>query len=246
MAPDPWALLPVMAIAFAGSIVGGMSGYGAGLLLPLVLVPLVGPVPVVPIIALGAIANNISRAIVFRDAIDKRLALTGALCALPGAALTAWGYTLLSGRAIQALIGCVLLAMVVLRRILKRADRHIGPATYKGFTVGYGLVTGGTSGAGVLLVSILMAAGLTGTAVVATDAVITIVLTVVKVVMFALAGLIGRTELILGAAIAIVAVPGAVIARWLLARMSVKVHTALLDAVVLAGAAVLLWHAVRG
>ncbi|MGA8998704.1 MAG: sulfite exporter TauE/SafE family protein, partial [Pseudolabrys sp.] len=44
-------LIPVAAIALIASIVGGVSGYGTGALMPLVLVPLVGAEPVVPIIA---------------------------------------------------------------------------------------------------------------------------------------------------------------------------------------------------
>lgn len=244
--PDPLAFLPVMILAFFGSIVGGMTGYGAGLLLPLVLVPLVGPVPVVPIIALGAIANNLSRAAVFRAHIDRQKAVSGALLALPGAALTAWGYTLLSGRTVQIVIGTVLLAMVVARRILKALDRHITPGAFRGMMAVYGVITGGTTGAGVVLVSILMATGLTGAGVVATDAAITVALTIVKVAMFAAGGLIGRTELLLGGAIAIVAVPGAFVARWLVERMPVRVHTAVLDGVVIMGAGIMLWHAVRG
>lgn len=244
--PEILSLLPVVAIAFLGSIVGGMTGYGAGLLLPLVLVPLVGPVPVVPIVALGAIANNIMRATVFRAHIDRGKAVTGAVMALPGAALAAWGYTLLSGRVVQIVIGTVLLAMVVVRRVLKNLDRHVSTGAYRGLMAGYGAITGGTTGAGVVLVSILMASGLTGAGVVATDAAITVVLTLTKVAMFAAGGLIGRTELLLGAAIAAVAVPGAFIARWMVERMPVRVHTALLDGVVILGAAIMLVHAARG
>ena len=183
--PDLISLLPVMALAFFGSIVGGMTGYGAGLLLPLLLVPLVGAIPVVPIVALGAIANNVSRAVVFRDLIDRDKALSGALLALPGAALTAWGYTLLSGRTVQIVIGSVLLAMVIARHALKRLDRHISHGTFRGLMAGYGMITGGTTGAGVVLVSVLMATGMTGAAVVATDAAITIALTLMKVAVFA-------------------------------------------------------------
>jgi uncharacterized protein len=244
--PDLLSFLPVMALAFAGSIIGGMTGYGAGLLLPLVLVPLVGPVPVVPIIALGAIANNVSRAGVFRAHIDREKALSGALFALPGAALTAWGYTLLSGRTVQIVIGTVLLAMVVARHILKALDRHVSGGAFRAMMAVYGGLTGGTTGAGVVLVSILMAAGLTGASVIATDAAITVALTLMKVAMFAAGGLIGRTELWLGGAIALVAIPGAFIARWLVERMPVRVHTAILDGVVICGACIMLWHALRG
>jgi uncharacterized protein len=242
---DLMSVLPIMALAFAGSVIGGMTGYGAGLLLPLLLVPMVGPVPVVPIVALGAIANNISRAVVFRDKIDRRKAVKGALFALPGAALTAWGYTLLSGRTVQIVIGTVLLAMVVARRVLRHLDRHISPSAFRGLMVVYGAITGGTTGAGVVLVSILMAAGLTGASVVATDAVITVALTIMKVSMFAAGGLIGRTELILGAVIALAGIPGTMIARWLIERMPITVHTAILDGVVVLGGVIMLWNAAR-
>ena len=40
-------------MALLASIVGGLAGYGTGALMPLVLVPLVGAEPVVPIIAIS-------------------------------------------------------------------------------------------------------------------------------------------------------------------------------------------------
>lgn len=47
-------LLLVATMALFASIVGGLAGYGTGALMPLVLVPLVGAEPVVPIIAISA------------------------------------------------------------------------------------------------------------------------------------------------------------------------------------------------
>jgi len=41
----------VAAVAFVASLVGGVLGYGTGALMPLVLVPLIGAEPVVPIMA---------------------------------------------------------------------------------------------------------------------------------------------------------------------------------------------------
>jgi uncharacterized membrane protein YjjP (DUF1212 family) len=40
-----WQLALVAAVAFFASLVGGVSGYGTGALMPLVLVPLVGAAP---------------------------------------------------------------------------------------------------------------------------------------------------------------------------------------------------------
>ena len=46
-------LLLVAVVAVFTSIIGGLAGYGTGALMPLVLVPLIGAEPVVPIIAIS-------------------------------------------------------------------------------------------------------------------------------------------------------------------------------------------------
>ena len=65
-------LLLVAAVALFAAVIGGLAGYGTGALMPLVLVPLVGAEPVVPIIAISALFTNTSRATVFRQVIDGR------------------------------------------------------------------------------------------------------------------------------------------------------------------------------
>ena len=58
-------LLLVAGVALFASVIGGVSGYGTGALMPLVLVPMVGAEPVVPIIAISALFTNSSRVIAF-------------------------------------------------------------------------------------------------------------------------------------------------------------------------------------
>jgi membrane protein YqaA with SNARE-associated domain len=50
-----WQLALIAVAATATSILGGVTGYGSGALMPLLLVPMVGAEPVVPIIAISAI-----------------------------------------------------------------------------------------------------------------------------------------------------------------------------------------------
>jgi hypothetical protein len=54
-------LLLVACVALFAAVVGGLAGYGTGALMPLVLVPLIGAEPVVPIIAISAVFTNLSR-----------------------------------------------------------------------------------------------------------------------------------------------------------------------------------------
>ncbi len=83
----------VAAMALFASIVGGLAGYGTGPLMPLVLVPLVGAGPVVPIIAISSIFTNLTRAAAYLRYADRRRALIVILAAAFTTVLGAYGYT---------------------------------------------------------------------------------------------------------------------------------------------------------
>jgi uncharacterized membrane protein YfcA len=235
-----WQLALVAGVALFASIVGGVSGYGTGALMPLVLVPLVGAEPVVPIIAISALFNNTWRALAFRRLIDWRHATLVAVCSVPTCIVTAYGYTLLTTRGAMLVIGGMLAVTVPLRHIFKRRQLKLDN---KGLAVGaviYGAAVGGTVGAGVILLSLLMAVGLQGAAVIATDAVISIVVTAVRMAVFGFSGVIDAKVLAFALLIGTVAFPGAFLARAMVARMPVAAHTAILDIVVLIGGATMI------
>jgi uncharacterized membrane protein YfcA len=237
-------LLLICGMALVASIIGGVSGYGTGALMPLILVPIVGPEPVVPMLSVSALLNNASRVTVYRHLVDYRRVLIVLPAAIPATLVGAWGYTQLSGRGAALVIGSMMAASVPLRRVLKRrgfglSNRGLGLAA-----AGWGAIAGGTTGAGVILLSLLMAVGLEGAAVIATDAVISIGIGVAKVSVFGLAGAVGARELTLAALMGLMAVPGAFLARAMVERLPVHVHTAILDAVVIVGGFVMLSAAV--
>jgi hypothetical protein len=105
-------------------------------------------------------------------------------------------------------------------------------------------VVGGTTGAGVILLSLLMAAGLNGAAVIATDAAISIVIGVVRIAVFGMAGALTPQVVAFALLIGLIAIPGAFLARSFVERMPLAVHTAILDAVVIFGGAAMLAGAV--
>jgi uncharacterized membrane protein YfcA len=240
-----WQLLMVAGVALVASILGGVSGYGTGALMPLVLVSLVGAAPVVPIIAISALFSNSSRMSAFLKYVDWRrtgLVLAGAV---PTCVLGAWGYTRLTSAGAALVIGSMLILSVPLRRLLKYHGVHVGDRGLVLGAIGYGVVVGGTAGSGVINLSILMAAGLEGAAVIATDAAISIVIGLVKVSVFGLAGVLTEQVISFAFLIGIVALPGAFLARAFVERMPVHVHTAILDAVVLIGGVFLVYGALR-
>ena len=117
-------ILLVAGVTLFSSVLGGVAGYGTGALSPLVLVPLVGPEPVVPIIAISALLTNTGRVFAYFKLVDFRRALLIIAGAVPTCALSAYGYTLLTGLGAAIVIGSMLIASVPLRRLRARA-RHL-------------------------------------------------------------------------------------------------------------------------
>jgi uncharacterized membrane protein YfcA len=238
-------LIPVAALALFASIVGGVSGYGTGALMPLALVPLVGAEPVVPIIAISALFSNSSRVFAFLKYVDWRRAAIVLATAVPTCVLGAWGYTKLSSAGAALVIGGMLILSVPLRRLLKYHGVKFGDGGLAFGSLGYGVVVGGTAGSGVILLSLLMAAGVEGAGVIATDAAISIVIGIVKISVFGMAGVITAQVIAFAFLIGIVALPGAFLAKAFVERMPVHMHTAILDVVVLFGGVFLVWGALR-
>src|SRR5205085_5942608 len=83
-------LVLVAAVALFAAIVGGLAGYGTGALMPLVLVPLIGAEPVVPIIAISSLFTNSGRAAAYLRYVDRRRALIVIVAAALTTALGAY------------------------------------------------------------------------------------------------------------------------------------------------------------
>jgi uncharacterized membrane protein YfcA len=235
----------VAGVALFASIVGGVAGYGTGALMPLVLVPLIGAEPVVPIIAISAMFTNSSRTVAFFRFIDWRRAIVVVLGAALTCVLGAYGYTLLNNKGALIVIGAMLCLSVPVRRILKRRNVVLSDRGLAASAVGYGVLVGGTTGSGVILLAMLMAAGVSGAGVIATDAIISIAVGIIKIAVFGFAGVLTVPVISFALLIGLVALPGAFLARAFVERMPVHVHTAILDAVVILGGAFMIFSAFR-
>lgn len=239
-------LIVVGVVAVAAAILGGLAGYGTGLVLPIFLAPIVGVANIVPVMAVGMAINNASRIAAFRHVIEwahvKRILVLG----LPACLAGAYGYTLLEGPAVALLIGTFLIVSVPLRRWFLRAHGAIGAATERIAGAGFGFVNGGVTGAGTILIAILMAAGVQGAALIATDAVISVIMGVAKIALFRSLSRLDIELLLAGLLIGACTMPGAFIARWLLKHIPARIHTAFMEVVVVIGGLGFLWRALRG
>jgi hypothetical protein len=134
---------------------------------------------------------------------------------------------------------------VPLRRVLKNRGHHLGEKGLAVASAGWGILVGGTTGAGVILLSLLMATGLEGAAVIATDATVSIVVGAVKIAVLGLAGVVTPTVLAVGLLIGCIGFPCTFLAKLIVERLPVHVHTAMLDVVVIVGGTVMIFGALR-
>jgi uncharacterized membrane protein YfcA len=136
--------------------------------------------------------------------------------------------------------------MVPLRRLARRHEFRLSEPGMAVAGAGYGVLVGSTAGSGILLLSIFMAAGLTGPAVLATDCAVTLVTSIVKTGVFQLAGSLSPADWAMALLIGAATTPGAFIARWLVRRFSATLHTQILEGAILVGGSVLVARGLWG
>lgn len=229
--------------AFLGSVLGGLSGQGVGLLLPVFLAPIVGIANVVPVMSIAALMTNLSRLAVFWREIRRAEALRVLIGAIPGALAGAIVFTWMDARLASIALGGFLVLSVPLRLLLARARYRLSGGGLSFAGGGYGVLAGGMTGTGLMLLSVLMAAGVQGGALIATDATVSTVINILKMAVFGGAGLFNPGLLLSGVLIGLCTTPGAFVARWLLRRIALRIHTLFMDALVLGGGITLLWRA---
>jgi len=230
-------------VAFLAAVLGGLAGYGTGIIVPIFLAPVVGMANVVPVMAVGMLIANASRALAFWRDIHWPHARRILLAGLPACVAGAYGYTRLDAQWVALLLGTFFVASVPLRRFLARAGWRLEA---RGVTVagaGFGFVNGAMTGVGLLLISTLMAAGVEGAALIGTDAIVSVIMEVAKIALFGSAARLNAELVLAGLLIGACTAPGGFVARWMLARIPIRVHTAFMEVVVLAGGASFLWRA---
>jgi uncharacterized protein len=242
---DAPTLAAVAALALGAAVVGGMGGFGTGVILTAALTPLIGVKAVVPVLAVAGVIINAGRFWFYRRSLERRALGIVLAAALPFLVLGTWLYSVLDARAIGTILGIAVMASIPLRRVLKKRAVVLGNA---GLAVGsgvFGLASGLATGTGVILVSLLLGAGLSGPAVLATDALATIALDLCKAALFQRFDLLDTEAFTTGVVIGVATIPGSALAAWLVNRLGAKLHVLFMEALILAGGAFMLWHSWR-
>ena len=243
---DLLTLLLVAAAAFGTAVFHSVGGFAGGLLLAICLAPILGVKETVPVTATAMIVSNVTRIWVFRQSIDWRAFAAVFGCAAPFIVVSAVIYISLPVTVVALLLGTFLIISVPLRRAMAKRNFQVGLKGLAAAAVPYGLISGSTFGAGMMLAPFLLGFGLAGEYLIGTVAAIGFGLNLTKSLVFGFSPLLGQALLLKGVLIGLCTIPGAYVGRWIVRQTPLRIHSLFMEGFILCGAAYFLWKFAEG
>ncbi|HSF94439.1 MAG TPA: sulfite exporter TauE/SafE family protein [Thermohalobaculum sp.] len=242
---DPLTVVTGIAVCFFAAALGGVAGMGSGMIITLFLLPVVGPKALVPVMSVLMLFNTSSRLWFYRHSLVRERVLPIAVVAIPMSGLGALLYVRLEGALIQVLLGAILLGSVPLRRWTERRRLAPGSATMIAASGVYGFLSSVIVGAGILLLPMLMGFGLAGPALLATDAAISVLVNIAKVIFFGKLDALSAELFVLALAMGLITIPGTWAGVWVVRHTPLRVHTLLIEGLIALGGLSMIWGGLR-
>lgn len=237
------AIFLIAVSAFATACFHAIGGFGGVLMLSICLAPILGVKTTIPVVAVAGMMSNVTRATLFRKHISFPAAIAVLATAIPGIIVGAWLYSRMPGQMVALVLGLFLLASVPLRRNFAKRKITVGQTGLASAGAVFGLAGGFVVGAGLILAPFLLGAGLIGEAMVGTVAIIGFTLNLTKTVVFGSTAVLTAPLIALGIAIGFVSMPGVWLGRWILSNTTIRLHTLLIECLIIAGGLYFLWQA---
>jgi uncharacterized membrane protein YfcA len=231
--PDAAGLVVLIATALVASVVAGVAGFGAGIILLPVVAWVVGVRAAAPVLTVTMLLANLARLWWSRHELDGRAAGRYLLGAVPATLL---GVTIYAGTPSEWLgraIGAFLIAAVPLRRVLFWGHVRVRPVHLPFLGGVFGLLSALVVTTGPITAPFFLAYGLRRGSFIATEAVCALGMHVTRIAAFARYALLGWDTVALGCILGTTMFAGAWAGRRLLDRMSDRVFLAILEALTL-------------
>ncbi len=229
-------LLFMVFAAFLSAVFHSVTGLAGALLLVITLSPLLGIKTTVPLVAVTVIISNLTRTWVFRRDLLKPIFISIIVTALPGMIAGALIFVYMPVKIIALCLGLFLAVSIPGRRMLNKRGITVGRLGFSAVGSVYGLVSGVTMGAGLILAPFFLGAGIVGAQIAALTAFLGVILNVTKTIVFGASPLLNLPLIGVGFIMGLCTIPGAYVGRWILQRTSLRAHTLLIESVMLAGA----------
>jgi uncharacterized membrane protein YfcA len=242
-------------VCFIGGLLGGLSGAGTGLIVAAFLTPIVGAKAVMPALAIIMLINNGSRVFYYRQSVDLKISVIMIALALPGTWFGTQLYMSLSVGTLEFILGAAILAVLAHRVVHRHRQSALtraisssaspespAPSTLTQRWIGgpialaYGFINSVVPGSGVMVLAFFSAIGMSASAVIANDAVLSAALNLVKIALFRNLDGLPDSLILISLLCGLATIPGVWFAKWLSSRMQQKTQQGLIELVIAASA----------
>lgn len=225
-------LLLVAVLTVPAAMASAVTGSGTGVILSILLLPIVGASAVVPVLSIAMLIAHIGRVQAFHSEIDLRSSVQVLAGSVPGCIIGSLTFTRLPETTITLVMAIFLAGLIAFRYFARTPLTQRAVPVVVACSFLYGLLAGTTIGGGILVVPLLMAAGLRGIPLVATDAVVGLAMNFAKAAVFSTAKVLTPDLLFTGVIVGVFTLPGIWIAKRFLKSTPARLHDVLIDAVV--------------
>ncbi len=228
--PDPIGWMVLLGGALVGSLVGGVAGFGTGIIMLPLVAWVVGLRTAVPVLTVTMAIGNLSRIWWSRGEVDRGVVVRFALGAMPATALGTALYVGAPAEWFGRFVGVFLIASVPLRRILAMDFFRMRLRYFPVLGALVGLISGLVVTTGPLNTPFFLAYGLRRSAYVGTEAVCAMAMHLSRGAALARYALLTWETFTVGAVLGATMFAGSWFGRRLLDRMSDRVFLAIIEA----------------
>lgn len=232
--------LVLLSVGVGAGTLGGVIGFGSTVLLMPPLVWFYGPLQTVPIIAVTAGMANLSRAAVWWREIEWRVCLAYTLGAVPAVVLGARTLVAIPQRPAEVVLGAFLIAMIPLRRWLKRRRWRVPTLMMLPVGAVIGYLTGIVATTGAINTPFFLAHGLVKGAFLGTEALSSLGMYVAKGIAFQQLGVLTAPVLQKGLSIGLAVTLGSWLSKRLVLVLPEAAFLRLMEGVMLVSGGTLL------
>jgi uncharacterized membrane protein YfcA len=227
--PDPLGWTVLVAGALLGSLVGGVAGFGTGIIMLPLVAWVLGVRAAVPVLTVTMSIGNLARIWWSRGEVDGRVVLRFALGAVPATALGTALYVGTPAEWFGRFVGVFLIASVPLRRILATDFFRMRLRYFPVLGAAVGLISGLVVTTGPLNTPFFLAYGLRRSAYIGTEAVCAMVMHLARGAALARYALLTWETFAVGALLGATMFAGSWLGRRLLDRMSDRVFLGIIE-----------------
>lgn len=228
--PDPLGLAVLVATALVASLIAGVVGFGAGIIMLPVIAWVVGVKAAAPVLTVTMLLGNLSRLWWSRHELDGQAAFRYLLGAVPMTVVGVMIYAQTPREWLGRFIGIFLILAIPLRRILLWGHVRVRLVHMPFLGALFGLLSVLVVTIGPLTAPFFLSYGLRRGSFIATEAVCAIGMNVTRGIAFSRYALLGWDTVALGLLLGSTMIAGAWAGRWLLDRISDRIFLVILEA----------------